>query len=51
MYANNLKVGQKFKNKQTKDICIVTEFEDGCKVFMSDYGIWNYLDEDLFEEI
>lgn len=51
MYADNLRIGQKFINKQTKDMCVVIEIEDGCKVFVSDYGVWNYLDESLFEEI
>lgn len=51
MYADDLQVGQKFLNKETRTICEVVEVEDGCKVFANDFGIWNYLDEDLFIEI
>lgn len=51
MVANNFETGKKFKNKETGDIVEVVEMEDGDKLFESEFGRWNYLDEDLFIEL
>lgn len=51
MQANDFESGKKFKNKESGDIIEVVEFDNGVKVFESEYGRWLTLDEDLFEEL
>lgn len=50
MSANDLSIGSKFKNKETRVIIEVIEL-DGEKVFASDCGIWDWVDEDLYFEV
>lgn len=50
MDPRQMNVGKRFRNKENNDIIEVVEI-DGEKMFESDFGVWSWVDEDLFQEI